>query len=133
MKTRYVKKVDQIITAVQLKLETDGFQYRKWGSNQQCNAGDWIVDNNGDCYTINNESFSNTYQQVSLGRYKKIAAVWAEQATSAGKISTKEGITYYEAGDYRVYNSSGDSSDGYAVSKAKFEDMYIAGPVDRSD
>lgn len=127
MKTRYVKKIDQHITAVQLLLDTDGFKYQKWGSDQQCKTGDWIVDNDGDCYTINNDSFTSTYQQVSPGRYKKIAPVWAEQAGSAGKIITKEGSTHYEAGDYIVYNS-GDNADGYAVSKDKFEDMYVAEP-----
>ena len=124
MKKCYVKKVDQIITAVQMTLDTDGFEYNKWDGTQKCNRGDWIVDNNGDCYTINNESFKATYKNTSEGRYKKIAHVWAEQASEAGSIATREGSTSYVSGDYIVYNS-GDESDAYAVSKEKFEAMYI--------
>jgi len=125
MKKRYVKNVDQIITAVQLNLDTAGFEYQKWDGVQQCGSGDWIVDNDGDCYTINEESFANTYQMVAAGRYKKTAYVWAEQASEAGTITTREGSTSYSRGDYIVYNSS-DESDGYAVAKEKFESMYVS-------
>ena len=47
----------------------------------------------------------------------------AEAAASAGVIDTKEGSTGYEAGDYLVYNGP-DRTDGYAVGREKFEEMY---------
>lgn len=124
MKTlRYKKREDQVVTAVQLNLETDGFTYTKWGGKQRCYAGDWLVNNNGEYYTIRDETFKNTYKEVSMGQFEKTTAVWASAATEDGKVKTNEGYTEYKAGDYLVANNE-DGSDSYAVSKIKFENMY---------
>ncbi len=120
---RYRKKQDSVITAVQLNLETEGFNYRKWGGEQHCKAGDWLVDNQGDCYTVDQESFADTYSRVSPGVYRKTKMVLAAVATEAGTVATREGFTAYEAGDYLVYNN-GEGADVYAVAGAKFEEMY---------
>src|SRR5258707_14820409 len=45
------------VTAVRLDLDTDGFTYHKWGSAQRCKRGDWLVNNQGDVYTIDAETF----------------------------------------------------------------------------
>ena len=87
----YRKKPDQKVVAVQLDLDTDGFSYQKWGGTQTCKAGDWLVDNNGEIYTISRETFESTYTQLSAGLYYKPAIVWAAQATSNGEIETHEG------------------------------------------
>ena len=61
---RYRRKPGQPVVAVQLKVETEGFAYRKpeWGDEvQRCKANDWIVDNDGEVYTVNAESFARTY------------------------------------------------------------------------
>jgi hypothetical protein len=120
---RYRKKQDSVITAVQLNLETEGFTYRKWGGEQRCKAGDWLVDNQGDCYTIDQESFAETYSRVSPGVYRKTNKVLAEVAIEGGTVPTREGVTAYEAGDYLVYNNA-EGADVYAVARAKFEEMY---------
>lgn len=120
---QYRKRDQQTITAVQLDLVTDGFSYHKWGSTQQCHAGDWLVNNNGDVYTINNESFANTYTMITPGQYIKTATVWASQADKPGKIKTNEGFTEYASGDYLVANNA-DGTDAYAVAKEQFEEMY---------
>jgi hypothetical protein len=52
-----------------------------------------------------------------------VTAVWAQVATCAGVVRTKEGNTHYEPGDYLVYNEP-DGGDAYAVSRAIFEHMY---------
>lgn len=117
----YRKKADRFVTAVQLDLETEGFRYEKWGDTQTCKAGDWIVDNDGDVYTIDREVFEQTYERRSPGVYAKVARVRAEQAREAGSIETVEGRTHYEAGDYLVENEDGDA---WAVSREKFEEMY---------
>ena len=119
----YRKKQDSVVTAVQLNLETEGFDYRKWGGVQHCKTGDWLVDNQGDCYTIDQKSFAETYSRVSPGVYHKTKTVLAEIATEAGTVATREGSSAYEAGDYLVYNEA-DGSDVYAVGRAKFEAMY---------
>lgn len=113
--------------AIQLDLETRGFTYEKWGGTQTCKAGDWIVNNDGDVYTVDRESFARTYRAVSPGLYEKVAPVWAEVAEQAGEITTKEGVTHYGAGAYVVYNEA-DSTDSYAVEAEAFEKMY--GPAD---
>ncbi len=120
---RYRRLPGQPLVAVQLKLETDGFRYRKWGDEQRCKADDWVVDNGGEVYTVDAESFARTYTAQGLGTYVKTGGVWAEQAVSAGRVATKEGGTNYEAEDWLVSNEE-DGSDAYAVSAEKFVGMY---------
>jgi hypothetical protein len=122
---RYRRRPDTPVVAVRLDLETEGFSYRKWGALQHCKAGDWIVDNDGDTYTVDAESFAATYRQLGPGTYVKTTPVWARQADSEGVVSTKEGATHHAAGDYIVSNHE-DGSDGYAMSADKFERLYEA-------
>lgn len=122
---QYRKRPGNEVIAVRLELDTDGFKYRKWGGEQRCKAGDWIVHNDGDTYTVDAETFAKTYKNVGPGLYLKTTPVWARKADSAGSIPTKEGSTRYEADDYIVYNDP-DGEDRYAVSKDKFEKLYEA-------
>lgn len=119
----YVKRASRFVIAVQVDLETDGFTYKKWGSIQTCKRGDWLVHNNGDTYTVDRDSFARTYRQTDPGIYVKVTSVWAEVASEAGEVHTKEGATHYQAGDYLVYNEP-QGGDVYAVSKEAFERMY---------
>lgn len=123
MRQRYRKRPSQFVVAVQLALDTPGFTYRKWGAQQRCKAKDWLVDNDGDVYTVDGDVFARTYRQVAPGRYVKTTPVWAERAAAAGTVDTKEGRSHYDAGDYLVFNDE-DGADGYCVSAAKFETMY---------
>ncbi|MCL4846856.1 MAG: hypothetical protein KJ066_10005 [Acidobacteria bacterium] len=120
---KYRKRANQAVVAVQLALDTAGFTYEKWGGTQTCKAGDWIVDNDGDVYTVDRTTFERTYRDVGEGRFVKTTPVWAEVAREAGQVQTKEGVTHYDAGDYLVFNEE-DGGDAYAVSAAKFEAMY---------
>jgi hypothetical protein len=120
---RYRKKADQFIVAVQLDLDTDGFTYLKWGAEQRCKRGDWLVDNEGDIYTVDSEVFAKTYRNTGPGIYVKTTPVWAEIADRPGSVITKEGESHYQAGDYLVYNNE-DGTDAYCISAAKFESMY---------
>ena len=120
---KYVRRPNQTVVAVQIALDTPGFRYRKWGAMQTCRRNDWLVDNDGDVYTVNRTSFARTYRRKSPGRYLKITPVWAEAATEAGSISTKEGVTHYRAGDYLVFNEK-SGGDAYAVPARKFHQMY---------
>ena len=120
---RYRRRPGQNVLAVQLKLDTDGFVYRKWGAEQRCKPGDWLVDNNGDVYTVDGEVFARTYRKVGPGRFVKTTPIWAEVATEAGAVKTKEGESRYEAGDYLVSNNE-DGTDAYCIGARKFEAMY---------
>jgi hypothetical protein len=123
MRLRYRRRPGATVVAVQLRLDTEGFSYRKWGAEQRCKAGDWIVDNGGEVYTVDADTFAATYQATGPGTYVKAGRVWAERATTAGSVQTKEGRTHYEAGDYLVSNHE-DGSDAYAIGAAKFEALY---------
>jgi hypothetical protein len=120
---RFRRRPDQAVAAVQINLDTDGLRYRKWGHDQLAKAGDWLVDNGGDVYTVDAEVFARTYREVARGAYVKAAPVWAECATAAGSVPTKEGATAYAAGDWLVSNGE-DGSDAYAITAGKFEALY---------
>lgn len=120
---KYVKREDQTVVAVQLALEGAGFTYEKWGGTQQCKAGDWVVNNGGDVYTVDRETFERTYKEIGNGTYVKTAPVWARRAREAGRVETKEGSTGYAAGDYLVSNDP-EGNDSYAISAEKFAAMY---------
>lgn len=128
MRERYVKRPDQTVVAVQLNLDVHGFRYEKWGDTQTCKRGDWIVDNGGDVYTVDRESFAQTYRAAGRGVYLKTTPVWAERATRAGSVKTKEGSTSVRPGDYLVFNDA-DGTDAYAMSPSKFEAMYEPAPA----
>lgn len=123
IRRRYRKKTDQCVVAVQLKLDTTGFIYHKWGDEQRCKARDWIVDSGGDIYTIDEQVFAATYRPVGVGTYVKTTPIWAERASRAGSVVTMEGRTHYEQGDYLVSNNE-DGTDAYAIRAKKFESMY---------
>lgn len=73
---------------------------------------------------MDGEVFSKTYQKQGPGIFVKSTPVWAEIATEAGSVITREGESHYEAGDYLVYNNE-DGTDAYCVvGKAKFDEMY---------
>jgi len=124
---KYVKRADQTVHAVKLDLDTEGFVYRKWGGEQRCKPGDWIVSNpdNGaaDTYSVDADTFARTYRHVRDGAYVKTTPIWAERAAAAGRVQTKEGSSDYAAGDYLVFNQE-DGGDPYAVGREKFERMY---------
>jgi hypothetical protein len=120
---KYRKRENQLVVAICLDLETDGFSYRKWGSQQRCKRGDWVVNNAGDIYTVDAKVFQRTYREIGKGHYVKTTPIWAEVATTNGAIETKEGRSSYEAGDYLVFNHE-NKTDGYCMSATKFESKY---------
>jgi hypothetical protein len=120
---RYRRRPEQAVAAVQMRLETPGLSYHKWGAEQRAQAGDWLVDNGGDVYTVNAETFARTYRQVGTGAYVKATPVWAERANAPGSVPTQEGHTTYQAGDWLVSNLP-DGGDAYAISAARFDELY---------
>lgn len=122
-RAQYRKKASQYVVAVQLDLETDGLVYRKWGDTQRAQAGDWLVDNDGDVYTVAADVFARTYERVLAGVYIKTTPIWAEVAAQAGSVKTKEGASHYERGDYIVSNNE-NGDDAYCIAKEKFEATY---------
>lgn len=120
---KYIKKTSQFVVAVRLDLDTKGLEYFKWGARQRAKRGDWLVDNNGEVYTVDARTFSRTYKRLRAGVYLKTTPVWAERATSDGVVKTKEGQSRYKRGDYIVSNAR-SGRDAYCVAAAKFRAMY---------
>lgn len=120
---KYRKKADQAVTAIRLDLDTPGIRYRKWGSVQRAKRGDWLVENDGEVYTVESRSFSRTYRRVEPGRYVKRTPIWAEVASEPGHVRTKEGATRYKRGDFIVQNKR-RGGDAYAMSAKRFNAMY---------
>src|SRR5258705_10779779 len=105
IRRRHARRLDRPAVAVRLALDTDGLVYRKWSGEQRAQPGDWIVDNDGDVYTVDADVFARTYRQTATGAYVKTTPVWAERATHAGRVRRKEGSTHYETGYYLVWNT----------------------------
>lgn len=120
---KYQKKATHYVIAVKLDLARLGFTFFKWGATQRAKPGDWLVDNDGDIYTVDGRSFARSYRQVGPGRYLKTSPVWARVAEAPGHVSTKEGTTRYTRGDYLVSNLR-SGADSYAIPRRKFLAMY---------
>jgi hypothetical protein len=120
---KYQKKANHPVIAVRLNLDTPGLTYRKWGATQRAKRGDWLVESDGDTYTIDARTFARTYKRLRPGTYIKMTPVWAEKATQPGQIRTKEGASQYQPGDYLVYNNR-NGRDGYCMPARKFNAMY---------
>ncbi|MCP4366959.1 MAG: hypothetical protein GY797_22380, partial [Deltaproteobacteria bacterium] len=87
----YLKKSGNHVTAVRMDLIFDEFTYEKWDASQHGKPGDWLVNNNNDVYTVDNDYFRKNYKYVSPGVYEKIGAIWVEVAQEDGSIQTVEG------------------------------------------
>jgi hypothetical protein len=123
----YRQREGKQVHAIRLNLDLDAFSFRKWGGLQKAKHGDWLIERDGDTYTVDADVFARTYQQVGPATYVKQASVWAKPAESDGVIQTREGETHYRKGDYLVWNDR-EGLDGYAISKEKFENLYA--PLD---
>ena len=113
------------VLALRLDLELQCFQYEKWGGKQQARRGDWVVDKDGDVYTVTDSNFSRTYRLVRPGLYRKDAPVWACLAPSDGVVPSEEGSTAYQEGDYVVFHLPEDDL-GWAMRAEEFLRTYEA-------
>lgn len=120
---RYRRREKTTVTAVQIDLETEGFNYRKWGGVQIARAGDWLVNNNGNVYTIDREAFEQTYTATGPGVYEKIGPVWAREAQADGQVKSTSGFSGYSAGDMIVFRDT-DELDGWAMNAEEFNRLY---------
>jgi hypothetical protein len=131
---KYVRNSDHPVAAVRLSLDTEGLAYRKWGGEQRAQRGDWLIDSDGDVYTVAADVFARTYRPVDRercpGTYIKTTPIWAEQAPAAGSVKTREGTTSYEAGDFIVSNQP-DGGDSYAIAEETFRRLYVPASEDQ--
>jgi len=87
------------VTATRLQLEFDGFTDHKWGADQRAQAGDWLVERDGETHTVAADSIARAYRAFGPGRWLKSTPVLAEAATQDGGEATKEGRMHFKVGD----------------------------------
>lgn len=120
----YRRRPTATVVAIQMNLQMTGLLYEKWGGLQIGKPGDWLVENAGEVYTVDKDSFARTYTPAGArGNFVKRAPVWAMKAEGDGKVKTKEGYSDYKRGDMLVWNNP-DQSDGYCMSQEKFFELY---------
>lgn len=128
----YRRRANTAVTAIPLDLSANSdskvgdalFTYHKWDNTQTAKTGDWLVNNGNEVYTVDRETFENSYAPTDAdGQYIKTRKVWARRATEPGAIQTKEGSTPYEAGDWLVFNQP-NGEDGYAIRPGRFSELY---------
>jgi len=67
--TAHRRRSESTVVAIPIALSAnpDGkrgvklFIYHQWDDNQMCKSGDWLVHNGDDVYTVDRETFEQTY------------------------------------------------------------------------
>ena len=91
------------------------------GSELSAAAGDWLVSDGAEEWTVAAEVFARSYRALPDGRYVKDADVWAVRADRAGEVSTLEGPVRNEAGDWVLRGVDGEL---WTVTDAYFRSHY---------
>ncbi|MGH3675945.1 MAG: hypothetical protein ACRDU5_09465 [Mycobacterium sp.] len=93
-------------------------------------AGDWEVrDSDGDSWSVRDDKFRSTYQQVNGNRYERTGFVRATPARKGEIVDTLEGPVTTAPGDWVVKGSGGER---WPVPGEEFAQRYV-GPVSMED
>lgn len=99
-------------------------------SKLQALSGDWVLTDADDAWagfwTVEQNVFSATYQEVRPGIFRKTAVVRAAQLKEDALVETIEGDVSAVAGDWLVTNPTGDS---WPVKNAEFVLRYKEIPL----
>lgn len=84
----------------------------EWRSEQgvslQGAAGDWeLTDDDGDRWTVEPAAFARSYRRLPNGRYAKHETVEAVRLTRAVEVSTREGLSAAQTGDWLLRDARG--------------------------
>lgn len=122
---QYERRPDGLIIAIQIRLdlEAGGIAYRKWDSEQWGKRGDWLINDDGDTYTVSAENFANDYELSESGLYRNTAKVWAEEATGSGFVEIRGGTAPFVEGNMLVF-SDPDRKEGQVFFYNKFNRLY---------
>lgn len=89
-------------------------------------AGDWLVSEDGDHWTVTAEVFAQTYKPTDVhGHYRKTARVRAVRMARRFLVETLEGPVPGEANDWLVQNPGGDA---WPIDAKTFERRYTVAP-----
>ena len=78
------------------------------GDPLSASAGDWMLSDGGDHWSVAPDVFAASYEPVGDGRYAKTATVTAIQLTAPFAVDTLEGVATGAAGDWLVRNPTGE-------------------------
>lgn len=124
---RYKRKGNEVVIAIQLDLDTEGFSYQKQGAERRCNAQDWLLSDRSGTYAVDDSTFARAFEEIGVGQYTMVGIVRAKVSDSAGHIRVGQRKVPHEPGDYLVWDESTQSI-GYAVPKDWFEASYVLAP-----
>lgn len=78
------------------------------GNRMRAEAGDWeLTDDHGNRWTVEAEAFARSYHRRPDGRYAKHELVHAVQLTRGVPVTTTEGISAAQAGDWLLRDADG--------------------------
>jgi hypothetical protein len=120
---KFVRKAIPV-TAIQIDFDKVSFTYHKWGSDQKATSGDWIVNTNGDIFTVPREIFARSYKMIGHGQYLQTGDVWVRHTIEPGFLKTNNGKVNYKAGDYLVFNDP-EGNHGIVVKPNIFTEFYL--------
>lgn len=84
-------------------------------------AGDWLLSDGSDEWTVTNDVFTASYRALGDGSYQKTATVTAVQLDEPFAVDTLEGVATGAAGDWLVRNPTGES---WPIPAATFAKRY---------
>lgn len=91
------------------------------GSTMQAQPGDWLVQSEGDTWSVEDGIFRVTYEHLRDDLYRKVTPVLAVELPAAGTVLSREGMVEAEQGDLLVCNVTGEC---WSMPKEKFFQRY---------
>ncbi len=105
MSARYMSKLSDEVTAIQLPHQTD-----------------WVIKySKGPTYIVKDDEFQQAYTHLYNCQYSKRSYVWARTTTSSGSLINSG--TLYARGDYIVSHDK-DETHPYVMRKDAFLSQY---------
>lgn len=93
------------------------------GDILSADAGDWIVSDGVDWWTVDAGVFADTYTRVTGDRYRKTALITAVRIVDAFAVSTLEGLATGAGGDWLARNPGGEC---WPITNEQFRRRYVA-------
>jgi hypothetical protein len=84
-------------------------------------AGDWLLSDGADQWSVADDVFAKSYRPIGDGRYEKTATVIAVRLDEPFAVQTLEGVATGAAGDWLVRNPTGES---WPIPAATFAKRY---------
>lgn len=101
------------------------------GATMQADPGDWMVEENGESWSVRDDIFRSSYRHLSGSQWQRSGTILARPAQPGETIDTPEGPTTAADGDWVVRGNHGDH---WPVPADVFARHYVEidGPASRS-